>query len=257
MKLTLTELKSSPPASLIWANDVFGNTVATASFAEPASTLTINSQVTLDHSSEAWPVFDIAASAISYPFVHSEDERLDLGALLMPQYQDPERRLASWARGFVRGEVTDTLSMLKDLNAGISAWISYQSREAEGTQGPLDTIARGWGSCRDLAVLLIEAARWLGFGARIVSGYLFNPDPTQPVVAAPTDAGSTHAWAEIFLPGAGWIAFDPTNRTMGGSGLIPVAVARDVKQVVPVSGSFVGAPGDFLSLTVAVSVRGV
>jgi transglutaminase-like putative cysteine protease len=136
----------------------------------------------------------------------------------------------------------------------MSAWVSYQNREEEGTQGPLDTLARGWGSCRDIAVLLIEAARCLGFGARIVSGYLVNSGASGGAMIGSAQAGSTHAWAEIYLPGAGWVAFDPTNRTVGGSSLIPVSVARDVRQVVPVSGSFVGAGNDFLSLNVAVSV---
>jgi transglutaminase-like putative cysteine protease len=256
VKLISTELTIIPEPLLTWSNDVFGNTVATATFVDPASTLTIESCVKLDHSSEAWPIFDIAWSATSYPFAYTEDEKLDLGALLTPQYHDPDQRLTSWARGFVRGEVTDTLSMLKDLNTAMSAWISYQSRDEEGTQGPLDTLARGWGSCRDIAVLLIEAARCLGFGARIVSGYLRNSGAMGGAIAGSANAGSTHAWAEIYLPGAGWVAFDPTNRTMGGSGLIPVAVARDVRQVVPVSGSFVGATNDFLSLNVAVSVSG-
>lgn len=255
IKLLSVDITTSPPATYTWANDVFGNTVATVSFIQPTAILTIESHITLDHSSAPWPVFDIATSAISSPFAYSEDERLDLGALRTPQYQDPDRRLSMWARGFVRGEVTDTLSLLKDLNAVISAWVSYQSRDDEGTQSPLETLARGWGSCRDMAVLFIEAARWLGFAARIVSGYLFNPDSAGTILMGSMGAGSTHAWAEVYLPGAGWIAFDPTNRTVGSSSLIPVAVARDVKQVVPISGTFAGSPGDIVTLKVAVAVR--
>ena len=255
IKLLSADITTSSPATYTWANDVFGNTVTTVSFAQPVAALTIRSHIILDHSSDPWPIFDIAASAISSPFAYSEDEQLDLGALLMPQYQDPDRRLSIWARGFVRGEVTDTLSLLKDLNAAISAWISYQAREDEGTQSPLETLARGCGSCRDIAVLFIEAARWLGFAARIVSGYLFNPDAAGTTQAGSTGAGSTHAWAEIYLPGAGWIAFDPTNRTVGSSTLIPVAVARGVKQVVPISGTFTSVPGDRVMLEVAVAVR--
>ena len=255
IKLLSVDITTSPPAAYSWAHDVFGNTVTTVSFTQPVAILTIESHIILEHSSDPWPIFDIAASAISSPFAYSEDERLDLGVLLMPQYQDRDRRLAIWARGFVRGEVTDTLSLLKDLNAAISAWISYQSREDEGTQSPLETLARGWGSCRDIAVLFIEAARWLGFAARIVSGYLFNPDAAGTVLTGSTGVGSTHAWAEIYLPGAGWIAFDPTNRTVGSSTLIPVAVARDVKEVVPISGTFTGSPGDVVTLNVAVAVR--
>lgn len=254
VKLLFADITTVPPATFTWANDVFGNTVATVSFTQPTVSLSIESHVTLDHSSAAWPIFDIAASAIFSPFAYSADEQLDLGALLTPQYQDPDRRLAIWARGFVRGDITDTLSLLKDLNAAISAWISYQSREDEGTQPPLETLARGWGSCRDIAVLFIEAARWLGFAARIVSGYLFNPDVAGTALSGSMGAGSTHAWAEIYLPGAGWIAFDPTNRTVGSSSLIPVAVARDVRQVVPISGTFVGSHGDAVTLTVAVTV---
>ena len=120
--------------------------------------------------------------------------------------------------------------------AGVSGYVSYQSREDEGTQSPIQTLDRGWGSCRDFAVLFVEAARSLGFGARIVSGYLYQPD--QNIVGS-AGAGSTHAWAEVFVPGAGWITFDPTNRSVGGFNLIPVAVARDIRQAMPVAGSFV------------------
>ena len=138
--------------------------------------LVIDSVVELQLYGSAWPVFDIAASAIVYPFRYSDDEWTDLGALTIQQYPDPAGRLAKWARAFVGGDRTDTLALLKDLSVGVSGWIGYQSREDEGTQSPIETLDRGWGSCRDFAVLFVEAARCLGFGARIVSGYLFNPD---------------------------------------------------------------------------------
>jgi transglutaminase-like putative cysteine protease len=163
--------------------------------------------------------------------------------------------LLKWAQGFVRSNPTDTLALLKDLNGAISAWISYQERADEGTQSPLVTLDRGWGSCRDIALLLIEAARSLGFGARIVSGYLADRSGSPGSMIGSAGAGSTHAWAEIYLPGAGWVTFDPTNRTVGDFSLIQVAVARDIKQVVPVSGSFVGASDDFLGMTVEVAIR--
>lgn len=105
------------------------------------------------------------------------------------------------------------------------------------------------GSCRDIAALFIEAARHLGFGARAVSGYLFDPDQTDE------DAGSTHAWAEVYMPGAGWIAFDPSHRRMGDSQLIPVAVARSNRQIMPVTGDYIGAAEDFESMDVTVRVR--
>ncbi len=255
LRVVSAQIAVTPSAPLTWANDVFGNAIATVSFAAPADTLIVESRIACEHRSEAWPLFDIAPSAASYPFAYSDDERLDLGALLTPQYPDPDGRLLAWAGGFVRSYPTHTLSLLKDINAAVSAWISYQSRDAEGTQPPLATLDRGWGSCRDIALLLIEAARRLGFGARIVSGYLVNRDDQPGAMIGATGAGSTHAWAEIYLPGAGWVTFDPTNRTVGDFSLIPVAVARDIRQAVPVSGSFIGTPDDFLGMAVEVTVR--
>jgi transglutaminase-like putative cysteine protease len=93
--------------------------------------------------------------------------------------------------------------------------------------------------------------RSLGFGARIVSGYLYDPDLD---MRGSTGAGSTHAWAEVYVPGAGWITFDPTNRSVGGFNLIPVAMARHISQTMPVSGSFAGNASAFLGLEVMVAV---
>jgi transglutaminase-like putative cysteine protease len=216
-----------------------------------SSNLTIVSVAELQLHAVAWPVFDIAATALRYPFRYSDDEWTDLGALAVPQVADPKRRLQSWAQKFVRSNPTDTLSLLKDLSAGVSEETRYQSRDDEGTQSPTETLDRGCGSCRDFAVLFAEAARSLGFGARIVSGYLYNPDQ-QSVGSG--DAGSTHAWAEVFVPGAGWITFDPTNRGVGGFNLIPVAVVRDIRQAMPVSGSFVGMTDSFAGMSVEVTV---
>jgi transglutaminase-like putative cysteine protease len=251
LRLIATGLTCKPTAEVAWTYDVFGNSIATAVFSAPDSSLMIESRINLELFASAWPVFDIAASAHSYPFRYGEDDCLDLGAMMVPQYPDPEGTLLAWARAFVRGSVTDTLSLLKDLNNGITGWISYQGRDDEGTQAPLHTLSRGFGSCRDIALLMIEAARHLGFGARIVSGYLYMPPSEIGWSVAP---GSTHAWVEIFLPGAGWIPFDPTNRKVGGASLIPVAVARDIKQAVPIGGSFIGATDDFLGMSVAVLV---
>jgi hypothetical protein len=147
-----------------WAHDVFGNAVATASFQTLADNLVIDSVTELQHNATAWPVFDIAASAVFYPFRYSDDDWIDLGALTIQQYPDPAGRLRGWARAFVGGNPTDTLALLKDLSAGISGWIHYQSREDEGTQWPIHTLDRGWGSCRDFAVLFVGASRSLGFG---------------------------------------------------------------------------------------------
>ena len=251
LRLISSEVTVTPSTTVTWAHDIFGNAVATATFQNWTDVLTIESVASLEMYAPAWPIFEVAASAISYPFRYSDDDWADLGALSGQQYTDPNGQLRDWARGFVRSNPTDTLALLKDIVEGISGWISYQSRDDEGTQTPVETLNRGWGSCRDFAVLFVEAARSLGFGARIVSGYLYNP--TQSSVGS-ADAGSTHAWAEIYVPGAGWITFDPTNRSVGGLNLIPVAVARNIKQVMPVSGSFNGMTDAFLGMTVEVSV---
>jgi transglutaminase-like putative cysteine protease len=252
LRLIRTSLDLSPQASVRWVHDVFGNSIAIASFAVPAAELIIDSSLTLETYAVERPTFQIAAGAASYPFIYSADDRMDLGRMLERQYPDPNGRLESWAAGFVRSNPTGTLALLADLNAGVAARISYQSREAEGTQTPIETLDRGWGSCRDLAVLLIEAARTLGFGARVVTGYLYNPATDNQPTA--TGKATTHAWADIYVPGAGWVAYDPTHGTIGGGNLIRVAVTRDISQAVPVAGSFVGARNDYLGMTVDVSV---
>lgn len=252
LSLTSFDLAISPEARIDWSHDVAGNAIATAQFDAKATMLSIRSRTCVDLRAPVWPVFPISAAAASYPFVYSADDWTDLGALAMPQYADDTGRLSKWVEQFVMARPTDTLSLLKDISNGITAEISYQTRETEGTQGPLETLDRRWGSCRDFAVLFAEATRTLGFGARLVSGYLFNP--ARDLVGS-LDAGSTHAWVEVFVPGAGWIPFDPTNRSVGSTNLIPVAVARRIEQVAPVSGSFHGRPTDVLSMEVSVDVE--
>ncbi len=252
LSLTSFDLQISPEARIDWSHDVAGNSVATAQFDAATETLSIRSRARVDLRAPVWPVFPIAADAAFYPFQYTIDDRTDLGALAVPEYADDAGRLSRWAEGFVMGRPTDTLSLLKDISNGVTGQILYQSRETEGTQGPLETLDKGWGSCRDFAVLFAEAVRTLGFGARIVSGYLFNPSGNE---FGSADAGSTHAWVEVFVPGAGWISFDPTNRSVGSINLIPVAVARRIEQVASVSGSFQGKSSDVLSMNVRVEVN--
>ena len=241
----------SPEATLTWSHDVAGNAIATATFELVADHLVVESQAEVELTTPTWPIFAISSSAVEDPFLYSDDEWADLGALTVPQNDDLNGQFFDWVQAFVNGRPTNTLALLKDISTGIYSQISYQSRDAEGTQTPLETIYRGWGACRDFAVLLADAARTLGFGARIVSGYLYNPDGRFVGVSG---SGSTHAWTEIYLPGAGWIAFDPTNRSVGSKNLIPVAVVRNVRQAVPVAGSFFGGIGIGAEMTVEVNV---
>lgn len=246
-------LTIDPVAEMTWAHDVAGNMVATATFRSMTASLVIESVAEIELDAVQWPVFEVAAPAIFYPFQYSADEWTDLGALATPQYADPAGRLRAWSQAFVRSEPTDTLALLKDINTGVLAWVFYQGRDDEGTQSPVQTLDRGWGSCRDMAILFVEAVRTLGFGARVVSGYLHL---SQPAYRGMMGSGSTHAWAEVYVPGAGWITFDPTNRSVGGANLIPVAVGRDIRQVMPVTGEFIGMTDAFEAMSVEVSVQG-
>ena len=251
LRLRSLDLSVEPSAAVTWAQEVTGNLVATATFHGMSESLVINSVAEVELDAVQWPIFEITANAVFYPFRYTDDELKDLGALAEPQPSDPTGLLSEWVRAFVRSHPTDTLSLLKDINNGVQAWVEYEGRDDEGTQSPVRTLNRRRGSCRDLAVLFVEAVRTLGFGARIVSGYLHNP--SQDIVGS-QGAGTTHAWAEVYVPGAGWITFDPTNRSVGGANLIPVAVGRDIHQVMPVTGSFVGMNDALEDMSVEVSV---
>jgi transglutaminase-like putative cysteine protease len=247
LRLLTASLRCEPAAELTWSQDVFGNLVATASFTQMAAELVITGEVSVELYADEWPIFRIAPDAHSYPFDYSAEEKTDLGALRVPEDQHGTA-LRSWAEGFVYGRRTDTLSLLKDINAGILGAVTYRIRDEEGTQTAPETLQIASGSCRDIAALFIEVVRHLGFGARAVSGYLYDPDTPAGL------AGATHAWAEVYLPRAGWIAFDPTNRRVGGARLIPVAVGRRNQQIMPVTGGYTGVPGDFLGMEVEVVV---
>ena len=116
-------------------------------------------------------------------------------------------------------------------------------------QTPEETLLSQQGSCRDFAVLMMEGARSLGIAARFVSGYIFTPNSSGLV-----GGGATHAWMQAYLPGAGWIDFDPTNSIVGNRNLIRVAVAWAPEQVLPLWGTYEGPPGAFLGMDVTVTV---
>lgn len=252
LRLLAHDLEITPSASVTWSHDVFGNSVAIAQPQVPSDSLVIDSRVELTLDVAQWPVFDISAAAANFPFLLSEDDMTDLGALRLQSYLDSSGKLRAWAQGFVAGNPTGTLPLLKDISAGVASRISYEVREDEGAQTPDQTLKRSRGSCRDFAVLFVDAVRSLGFGARIVSGYLYDSDQT---AIGSSGSGSTHAWAEVFVPGAGWITFDPTNRSVGDFNLVPVAVGRDIRQTMPVTGSFVGNASAFKSMDVQVQVE--
>jgi len=253
LRLIGAELALSPGGTVRWMHDVFGNSVALVDFAAPAAELSIVSTLTLERYALDKLDFPIAVEAENYPFMHSADDRADLGRLREPQYPDPRGTLEEWARQFILETPANTFNLLATMNAATRGSFEYRTREEEGTQAPLETIERKSGTCRDFALLFIEAARTLGFGARFVSGYLY--DPALDGGSAVQGAGATHAWADIYLPGAGWIEFDPTNALVAGENLIRVAVTRDPAQAIPISGTFAGEGAAYRGMEVDVTVR--
>jgi transglutaminase-like putative cysteine protease len=252
LRVVGAELTLSPPGRTRWMHDVFGNSVALVDFAQSAVMLSIVSTLKIERYGIEGPAFPIAPEAEFYPFIYSSSDRVDLGRLLEQHYPDPDGTLARWADSFVTARPMRTLDLLAAMNAALKPVVVYAERHESGTQSPAETLAKKSGACRDFAMVFIEAARYLGFGARFVSGYLYDPsldkgDATQAVAA-------THAWAEVYLPGAGWIEYDPTDVLIAGEYLIRVAVTRDPSQAIPISGSYIGAPEDFLGMTVEVAV---
>jgi transglutaminase-like putative cysteine protease len=254
LRLLRSQLALSPVGAVRWLHDVFGNSIAIAEFSQPAAELTIVSTLTLERYALARPVFPIAPEAATYPFVYSTNDRTDLGRLLEQHYPDPKGVVSAWAQTFVPQKGIDTVAVLAQINAAIKRDFAYATRDGEGTQSPLETLERRSGSCRDLALLLIEAVRCLGFGARFVTGYLYDPILDGGDGDSIQGAGSTHAWAEIYLPGAGWVEYDPTNGLVAGENLVRVAVTRDPVQAVPVEGSFIGDAAAFIGMDVEVTV---
>jgi transglutaminase-like putative cysteine protease len=251
LRIVEASLTLSPPGRIRWMHDVFHNSVALVDFAEPASELSIASTLVMERWALARPDFPIAPEAEMYPFVYSANDRSDLGRLVERHYPDPRNIVEDWARHFVLETPTNTYNLLATLNAGIHGSFEYRAREEEGTQAPDETIEKKSGTCRDYALLFIEAARSLGFGARFVSGYLY--DPALDGGDAMQGAGATHAWAEIYLPGAGWVEYDPTNGLIAGENLIRVAVTRDPAQAIPIAGTFAGQ-AKYLGMEVEVTV---
>jgi transglutaminase-like putative cysteine protease len=245
LRLLGTGLEISPPAKVRWLHDVFGNSIAVATFADPAGELRLVSTIRLEHYPKDELAFPIEPYARTHPFAYAAEDIPDLGRTIERHYPDPERIVDGWAKRLIAsGGETDTQALLVSMTRTIREGFRYQTRFSEGTQLPVETLRRSAGTCRDFALFMMEAARSLGFAARFVSGYLYDHQAV--------GGGATHAWVQIYLPGGGWVEFDPTNAPVGGQKLVRVAVARDPSQAVPVAGTFIGAPDDFLDMTVDV-----
>ena len=241
-----------PPMSLRWIHDVFGNSVAIATFDERAETLTFCSTATVEHNPAGEFALTPDDPAYFYPFVYADEEFPDLVQFITPQYGDPDGALSAWARNFLDPDgPTPTFKILSTMTHGIRDAFTYRKRHEHGTQHPLDTLQTRSGTCRDYALFMIEALRRLGIAARFVSGYLCIPgDRAHGYVGG----GNTHAWVQVYLPSAGWIEFDPTNGIVGTRDLVRVAVARDPSQAVPLHGTYLGSADAFVGMEVSINV---
>jgi transglutaminase-like putative cysteine protease len=254
LRITATGLAITPqPTAIRWLHDVYSNSIAIAEFDRAAvGELVIESLVEIDHFGLDAPQFPLEPFAERWPFNYRPEQWPDLRVWTERQWADPPGQLDRWVRRFVAGgEDLPTQELLVAIMHAIRDQLPYQVREEEGIRGPLQTLAEG-GSCRDFAVLMIEAVRTLGLAARFASGYLHVAAAAQ---AGLRGGGATHAWLQVYLPGAGWVDFDPTNALYGGKDLIRVAIARDPGTVSPVSGSFTGPAGTASALTVEVAVE--
>lgn len=262
MKLHAATLTITPaPSQVVWQYDVFSNSVAMVEFATEAPELTIESSLDVERFPFAAIEYMLPDHARSLPLAYSADEIRDLAGLQERHVPDPDHAVDTWAKEFLasgrngNGEA-ETIGVLNAISNAMHDAFCYVPRDAYGTQSPIDTLVRRSGTCRDYAYLMMETARSLGLAARFVSGYLYDAgrDAGGSGQVPNAAAGATHAWAQVYLPGAGWTHFDPTNDLVADAALIPVAVVREPGQASPVAGVFNGTTSDFLGMEVAVDV---
>ena len=277
LRLVTNQLVISPtPSRLHWLHDVFDNSVAVASFTDKARELRFDSQVMLEHFEAPMPDYALEPYAVNWPFAYTNEEASDLVNARSRPFPDSD--VDEWAQRFVSTSVggassassaaavlarpatathgvarsargPGTMALLRAMTLEIKNTFFYVRRTEKGVNRPGDTLRSRRGSCRDFAVLMMDAVRSLGLAARFVSGYLFVPEHDTA-----QGGGATHAWLQIYLPGAGWVDFDPTNSIVGNRHLIRVAVAWNADQALPLWGVWHGAPHSFLGLQVDVSV---
>ena len=258
-RVVATDLVVSPQSIIRMIQDPHSNSIALVQPLTSATELKIVCSFTIEHAQSDTVLTPLVQAAEFLPFAYSPDERLDLDHYLRPHHDDPQGQLITWTQQFLSsGGKTGTRELLAHMNRHIGQTLAYIPRDEEGTQTPLQTLALGSGSCRDYALLMMEAVRRLGIAARFVSGYLYDA-ALDAGGDAMTGAGVTHAWLQAYLPGAGWVTYDPTNNLTGGNQLIRVAVVRDPAFAAPVSGSWFGEPHAYLGMSATVQVhrRGV
>jgi transglutaminase-like putative cysteine protease len=248
-KVLESDLEIMPkPRRLAWARDIFGNHVGTAHFVDQAAELRFVSNIRIDHSPAGFRKTDIKNFARTYPFTYAAEDWSGLKRFILPLSRRPE--LDRWSATFFRKDGSaDTHKLLVDMTQTIRWTFKHVSRHEKGIQDPVRTLNLRSGSCRDLAVLMIAALRSRGIAARFVSGYLHLADDDDDVAG-----GNTHAWVQVYVPGPGWVDFDPSGGVVGNQNHIRVAVVHHPRAAIPLQGTWIGTASDHLAMKVAVKV---
>lgn len=236
IRLISASLDLSPPGQTRWVYDALGNCVCLFTPQGASRELRIVSNLVLDRFPGPLKVED---PLTAWPIVYNHSDRLVLDPFIRPSSDDDEPALLEWLKLHLGRPDEPVMDFLYRMNRAIHGAFTYNERQEEGVQTPAQTIALGSGSCRDLAWLMVEALRRLGFAARYIMGYLHCP----PNGVGVRGTGATHAWCEVFLPSLGWMEFDPTNGLTESADLIRVATVRNPAEASPVSGHIIGDPG--------------
>lgn len=248
LRIVEASLRLYPPGETRWSYDANGNCVC---FFEPtgkSDAMRVASELVIDRYPAPLAPQRVGNPDTMTPIVYSREDRTTLEPFIAPVTDDPDAVLLRWLRDIRAHRDEPALAFLLRINELIHSQFEYCNRYEEGVQTPVETLQKRSGACRDLAWLMVEGLRRLGYAALFATGYIHSPG------AEIRGAGATHAWCEVFLPDLGWLEFDPTNGLAESPDLIRVAATRTPAQALPVSGAIIGDPGTS-RLHVSVDVR--
>lgn len=249
LKVTSSKITIQPDFNIYWMLDDFDNLSAGIHFSKNSSLLEIKSECTVETADIPPFQFLIRDYANHFPFAYEPLHQFNLAIYLTPPDAATQQALTGWLKDRFQNRPSDTVAYISALNQTVFSSLAYQRRDEPGIQSPLETISSKSGTCRDYASLFVASARTLGLAARFVSGYLYDPN------LDPDTSGDMHAWAEVFLPGAGWRGIDPTHGLFCDNAYVPVAHAVVAESINPIQGSFYSAMPAEAKLTTEVRIR--